>query len=964
MNRERNNYYKGGILVFSCAYITSVGVSSFLYYQNKTVSKNISSLSEKQAVCYIEGNNNVYFASIEKALEVAANNDTSDNIIVLPSEGIMITSDCYIDALDTLIIPYELTGEGNNKVYKYENLYDGAKDDKIDTKLSLFSKVTIGSNVTLTIENGGKLIVGGQHGVRCSTENSTKNMGMSVGRYAELSFDLNSKIINYGEIINNGFITEYSDSVGMINMESGSILRSWLPIFDFPGGTTLIITILKSVMPFKSYNFPNIWTPIKFKHGSNFFLNAAIGASGINTVKITANILGDNDTNLLRLKSGELIWNFVNDGYTIGKIEDNRGYVALTTYGEIDIGSMILELEGFTSLDTSRYYFPLTNVFDFTINGNTNINNKVKFMPGARVKVGTNGVVNVNANTVAYQADLLHSPIPGYPTGKDSAIIYNDGVINLNAGFGGRILPGNANNVNSKIYVNSGFYVPDDCKELDGRNETEAYIFPASSYIADSLASLPANDVVLYSGKVYEYKMDENYGAYYYLNQSKITTIITQGDTIGAYEDPVFSVEVETDSGWEHYDNPEKIYAEAGAKFKITNLEHADQITVNGLTFSKENFSDLYNKEFVLSSNDSEIIIYKEFLGEHISIESASISVSGNEAVPENGGTVTLMLDLEPSKFAEFMLIDEKSLKWTLTLVDLEGEDNRGDIPNCIEIKPYKIDNKYYADFVFEAAAGKKGQVYYDFKVSGIDLTNDQTFTATKRIEYEGSEGGCFVPGTLIDVDINKKVKIEDLNIGDEVLSFNHFTGEIEKKKIFYIYHTKKRKYAIIKLLFDDGTKIDVVESHAFFNVNKREYDFINSKNYNEFLNDEYLFLNNFGKFVTKKLINITLSYEENECFGIVTENNINHFLNGSLSMVGEFYCLYNFLQIDADYKYNQVSLEKDIEQYGLYTYDDWKDFVSLETFNALNGPFVKIAVLKGRMNRFDIIECILKYLK
>ena len=962
MNRERNNYYKGGILVFSCAYITSVGVSSFLYYQDKTVSKNLNSLSEKQAVCYIEGNNNVYFASIEKALEVAANNDTNDNIIVLPTEGIVITRDCYIDALDTLIIPYELTGEGNSRTYKYENLYDGAVDTKIDTKLSLFSKVTIGNNVTLTIESGGKLIVGGQHGVRCSAENSTKNMGMSVGNYAELSFDLNSKIINYGEIINNGFITEYSDGVGMINMESGSVLRSWLPIFDFPGGTNLILTISKSVMPFKSYNFPNIWTPIKFKYGSNFYLSGAIGASIINTVKITANILGNNDTALLRLKSGELIWNFVNDGYTIGRIEDNRGYVALTTYGEIDIGKMNLELEGYTSLDTSKYYFPLTNVFDFTINGNTNINNKVKFMPGARVKVGTNGVVNVNANTIAYQADLLHSPIPGYPTDEESTIIYNDGIINLNAGFGGRILPGSANNVNSKIYVNSGFYVPDDCKELNGTNETSAYIFPATSYIADSLVSSPVNDIDLYSGNVYEYKMDETHGAYYYLNQSKITTIITQGATTGAYEDPVFSVEVENDSGRDHYDNPEKIYAEAGTKFKITSLEHADQITVNGLTFSKENFNDLYNKEFVLSSNDSEIIIYKEFLGEHISIESASLS--GADKVPEGGGTVTLMLNLDPSKFADYMLIDEENLEWTLTLTDIEGEDNRGDVPTLIEIKPYKVDNKYYADFVFEKAAADKGQIYYDFAVSGIDLTNGQPFTATKRIHYEGSGGSCFVPGTLIDVDINKKVKVEDLNVGGEVLSFNHFTGEIEKKKIFYIYHTKKRKYAIIKLLFDDGTTINVVESHAFFNANKREYDFINSKNYNEFVNGEYLFLDNFGKFVTRKLINITLSYEENECFAIVTENNINHFLNGSLSMVGEFYCLYNFLEIDADYKYNQVSLKKDIEQYGLYTYDDWKDFVSLETFNALNGPFVKIAVLKGRMNRLDIIECIQKYLK
>lgn len=960
MNKKK--VLNDSILLISTSFVSTIGLSSFIVNSGKEAFSENLEVAKEEAVAYIEGTKNVFFATIEDALRVASLDASANNVIVLNNKTpIHITKDCTIANNDALILPYKLTNNNDGSFsYSYYYLLDGAEDTTSKT-LKEVVKVIVDDGVTLTIEPNAKLFVGGQQGVRCG---STQYMGMTVGDYANLELSSNAKIINSGELNVYGFLTETDDSTSLITMESGSKLRSLLPIYDFPGGTNLVLTISKPVMPFKKYNFPNIWAPMIFKSGSIMEMIAAIGASIIGAISMSAEIIGPNDSSLLKLSTGQLYWNFQNDGYSIGDMTNSNGHVEIVTEGDLDIGYLNLSIEDFGSLDTRKYYFPLTNIFDFTINGNLNINNKIKFLPGAKVHVDEKGVVNVNANTIAYQSDMLTQAIPNYPTGLDSVRIVNDGIININSGFGGRIIPGNKKNNESSINTSSNFFVPNDSTELNGRNETDPFVFSAKSYLADSLTSVPIEDAELAPGINYVFRYNDEYGSYFANNKVKIDINILQDDSLeGAFEDPLYEIEVSHNGEKSVYNNSDRINLDQGDSFKFLSINHSDKVIVGEQIFEKENFESLLQQEFVVGMNDVQINIFKEYLGEHVPIQSASL-VTDQSSVPEKGGNVVLTLHLDPEKFMDYFMIDENSIEWSIEYEDVEDVDRRGDVPELQSITPSINGNQISATYNFSAAASPKGQYIYHFKLHFVDAFNDKEYNLTHTIQYEGS-GGCFVKGSKILVSGFLYKNVEEITLDDKVICFDHFDGKFKEAKIFYLYHKGKAKYKILNLCFDDDTIIKIISSHGFLNANSRLYDDISLENFDKFLNQPYVFYdsNKKNKIATKKLINAYISDEITESYAIVTTKKLNHTLYNAIAITSEFGCLYNYFDLNDCFVIKKLKMIKDIIHYGCYSYRHWSEYVTKRTFKALNGRFVKIAVKKYDFSETSIINSIKTYL-
>ena len=71
--------------------------------------------------------------------------------------------------------------------------------------------------------------------------------------------------------------------------------------------------------------------------------------------------------------------------------------------------------------------------------------------------------------------------------------------------------------------------------------------------------------------------------------------------------------------------------------------------------------------------------------------------------------------------------------------------------------------------------------------------------------------------------------------------------------------------------------------------------------------------------------------------------------INDTLSMPGGLKGLFNIFEYDrGTLKYNEQKMARDIETYGLFTYDDFKDFMSYEVYEALPIPFLKVSIGKG----------------
>ena len=70
----------------------------------------------------------------------------------------------------------------------------------------------------------------------------------------------------------------------------------------------------------------------------------------------------------------------------------------------------------------------------------------------------------------------------------------------------------------------------------------------------------------------------------------------------------------------------------------------------------------------------------------------------------------------------------------------------------------------------------------------------------------------------------------------------------------------------------------------------------------------------------------------------------------------------YNWVEMGDKVRYDAQKFNADVEKYGLYTYEDFEDYVTYEQFVEWNGAYLKIPVEKGIFTFDYIIELIELY--
>lgn len=77
-----------------------------------------------------------------------------------------------------------------------------------------------------------------------------------------------------------------------------------------------------------------------------------------------------------------------------------------------------------------------------------------------------------------------------------------------------------------------------------------------------------------------------------------------------------------------------------------------------------------------------------------------------------------------------------------------------------------------------------------------------------------------------------------------------------------------------------------------------------------------------------------------------------------------EDYDLFNYFEFGENMVFDEESMKADIEKYGLYTYEDFADYLTYEQFVAFNVQYFKIPVEKGLYTYEGILALIDEYLK
>lgn len=104
---------------------------------------------------------------------------------------------------------------------------------------------------------------------------------------------------------------------------------------------------------------------------------------------------------------------------------------------------------------------------------------------------------------------------------------------------------------------------------------------------------------------------------------------------------------------------------------------------------------------------------------------------------------------------------------------------------------------------------GIKPNVFIGTYQSLVNYSNDffQQFNVVVTDE-------CLHPNTLIEMINGKKKKIKDINIGDNVWTFNELTKEKEIKEVEYVYHNLSKNEDMYEIELDNGNSIFITGNH------------------------------------------------------------------------------------------------------------------------------------------------------
>lgn len=248
-------------------------------------------------------------------------------------------------------------------------------------------------------------------------------------------------------------------------------------------------------------------------------------------------------------------------------------------------------------------------------------------------------------------------------------------------------------------------------------------------------------------------------------------------------------------------------------------------------------------------------------------------------------------------------------------------------------------------------------------KIAGSNQANNGSYKITGDTTIELTASKCVAEGSKITLADGSTKNIEDLNYDDMLIGWDFVTGKYVSVPASILWNHGKYLTNVINLKFSDGTIIRVVEEHGFFDIGENSYVFINENNYESYLHHTFVkttYVN--GTFINEsfELIDAYITEETIGVYSLQTAYTINFVVDGALSITPMATdALISYFEMGDNLMYDQEKMQADIEKYGLYTYEDFAEYVTYEQFVAFNGAYLKVAVGKGLITWEEILELI-----
>lgn len=257
---------------------------------------------------------------------------------------------------------------------------------------------------------------------------------------------------------------------------------------------------------------------------------------------------------------------------------------------------------------------------------------------------------------------------------------------------------------------------------------------------------------------------------------------------------------------------------------------------------------------------------------------------------------------------------------------------------------------------------GDERSIEIDDTSTKLDIDLDEAFSQSGSfsitINYGTNDGGdgdscIFADTPILMADLTYR-RADQIRVGDRIMAYNFETGRITPSTVCFTFFHGMKEIDIFALHIylenGDILKFAVNEKmgESFFDPEKKEYFELKENNYSQMVGRAVATFQGVEKRLGVTRIKAIEGRRESQVVGdIITTHTMNFFATTALT-ANAIIANKVYFEIDDDLKYAPEKKKQDIEKYGLFTYEDFKDFLSEEVFDSFNCQYFKVAYGKG----------------
>ena len=240
--------------------------------------------------------------------------------------------------------------------------------------------------------------------------------------------------------------------------------------------------------------------------------------------------------------------------------------------------------------------------------------------------------------------------------------------------------------------------------------------------------------------------------------------------------------------------------------------------------------------------------------------------------------------------------------------------------------------------------------------------TNGKTVANNTVVTFTFPDKSCVTGDTLVMLADGTQKRIDEVTYSDELLVWDFFKGEYATVPSSIIFYHGDDNFDVLSLYFEDGTTVKTINVHGFFDIESNTFEFIEAGNVESYIGHRFAKVDG-DSYKAVKLIGYDIAEEYTGCYSIQSAMHNNFITEGMFSLtIPAYEGWFDYFEIGDDMKYDEAKKQADIEKYGLYTYEEFADYVTYEQFIAFNGPYLKVLVGRGVVTFEDILNLIASY--